>query len=384
MEPRVLTKKRPKSEVNERTASLVQLLTQIGPDVPEIGRRLGEFKESVRYRYKAKILERGITVQAIPDHEKLGLRRVIMIVEFSDTYARYAPSLMAAMNELCYIVGFAKTLPGGSYIVDASVPKELVDGFLGVMHKLKEKGLFTSLEAFTFDWYRNPPMRAALYDFDTARWDYDWSTAGAPDFEAAAYMPSGRQKFDSTDLLILKELHIDANQSLTSVSSKIGVNYKKLAWHYNNHVVPRGLIKTYRLNWMGTSYDYATERAHQRSHRYFLVELLVRQTHGAELMALRAKINALPFLWAEAVGECYDAQIAFPLDFMNEGLQFLATVLEPFRSRAEYFVIDQTNALSFTLSHQLYDGTTGRWELDEAEVLSRYDEVLLRIREGRG
>ncbi|HUI86662.1 MAG TPA: hypothetical protein VLY21_05880 [Nitrososphaerales archaeon] len=384
METRPTSRKHPKSEVNERTASLVQLLAKIGPDIPEIGRRLGEFKESVRYRYKAKILDKGIAVQAIPDQEKLGLRRIIMIAEFAETYAKYAQSLMAAMNDLCYIVGFAKTLPGGSYIVDAAVPKELVDGYIEFLGKLKEKGLFSDLQVMMFDWYRNPPMRAEQYDFDTGRWDYDWSEAGAPDFEAAAYMPSGRQKFDRTDLLIMRELHIEANQSLTSIAEKLGINYKKLAWHYNNHVLPRGLIKTYRLNWMGTRYDYATEKAHQRSHRYFLVELLVRNVHGAELMALRAKINALPFLWSEAVGESYDAQIAFPIDFMNEGLQFLATVLEPFRTRAEYFVIDQTNALAFTISDRLYDESTARWQLDEAALLQNFDEVLLRIREGRG
>jgi len=42
--------KESKKDVNTRTAQLVQLLTEIGPDIPEIARRLGQFKESVRYR----------------------------------------------------------------------------------------------------------------------------------------------------------------------------------------------------------------------------------------------------------------------------------------------------------------------------------------------
>lgn len=360
------------------------MITKIGPDIPEIGRRLGEFKESVRYRYKAKILGRGISVQAIPDQEKLGLRRLIMIVEFGEPYASYAQTLLVAMNEICYIAGFAKTLPDMYYIVDASVPKELVDRFVGFMGKLKEKGLFTHLEILLFDWCRNPAMRADQYDFDRGMWDYDWSRAGTPDFEAATYMPSGRQRFDLTDLLIMKELHIDANQSLTDISNKLSLEYKKLCWHYHNHIVRRGLIKTYRLNWLGTRYDYAIEKARQRSHRYFIVEVLVRQTHGTELMELRAKMNGLPFLWSEAVGENYDAQIAFPIDFMNEGLQFLATLLEPVRNRSETFVIDQTKALSFTISHQLFDDATRRWRFDEADLLARFEDLLLRIREGQG
>ena len=37
-----------KRDVAVRTAQLVQLLSEIGPDIPEISRRLGQFKESVR------------------------------------------------------------------------------------------------------------------------------------------------------------------------------------------------------------------------------------------------------------------------------------------------------------------------------------------------
>jgi hypothetical protein len=34
------------------TIALVKLVTEIGPDIAEIARRLGQFNESVRYRYK--------------------------------------------------------------------------------------------------------------------------------------------------------------------------------------------------------------------------------------------------------------------------------------------------------------------------------------------
>src|SRR3989442_6905891 len=78
--------KESKKDVNTRTAQLVQLLTEIGPDIPEISRRLGQFKESVRYRYKEKIVNRGFAVQAAVDHEKFGLRRVIFVVDFAPQY----------------------------------------------------------------------------------------------------------------------------------------------------------------------------------------------------------------------------------------------------------------------------------------------------------
>src|SRR5271157_3028183 len=98
--------------VNSRTVQLVKLLSEMGPDIPEISRRLGQFKESVRYRYKEKILNRGMVVQAVVDHERLGLKRVIAVVEFSSEFNTYAPTILAAMSDLCYVTSFAKTLPG--------------------------------------------------------------------------------------------------------------------------------------------------------------------------------------------------------------------------------------------------------------------------------
>ena len=110
--------------VNSRTVQMAKLLTEVGPDIPEISRRLGQFKESVRYRYKEKVINRGIAITAAVDHEKLGLRRMIMIAEVPEPYAKYAQSIFAAMHELCYVVGFAKTQEGGEHIIQMSAPED--------------------------------------------------------------------------------------------------------------------------------------------------------------------------------------------------------------------------------------------------------------------
>ena len=102
----------PESSVNARTVALVKVLTELGPEIPEIARRLGQFKESVRYRYKEKILSKGYAVQAAVDHERLGLRRMMLIADFAPTYRNYAPAILTEMSEVCYVVGFAKTLIG--------------------------------------------------------------------------------------------------------------------------------------------------------------------------------------------------------------------------------------------------------------------------------
>ena len=364
-----------KRDVAVRTAQLVQLLSEIGPDIPEISRRLGQFKESVRYRYKEKILGEGFAIQAAVNHEALGLKRVVVVAKFSDLYAEYAETILTAMNEVCYVVSFERTLPEGAYVINASVPLEFVDDFNTFMSALRQRGLFSSVDTYTFESIRNAPMRAEHYDFDEGLWDFDFSLP-SPTFEAGAYTTSRPVHIDQVDLLILKELQVDATQSMTEIAAKLNLNYKKLAWHYSEHVAQRGLIKGYSVNWMGTRYENKVEKALHRRHRYVRVDLLARCRNDSERMALMARSNALPFLWAEAYGQDYYAQFAFPVDFINEAMEYLRISLRGFDGRALYHFMDQTNALAFTISYKLFDASGKRWVFDAIKLLASFENLF--------
>ena len=370
---------RDRAHTNSKTVQLAELLTQIGPDINEISRRLGQYKESVRYRYQERILGKGMALQAAIDHEKLGLRRVVFIVEFAPEYEQYAQSILIAMSDLCYVTEFDLTMPNGGYMINASVPEELLGRYFDFIRALEAKGLFRCKKILAFEWYRQVPMRAKFYDFDTGRWDFEWSNLGRP--EAWRYKPSGRIRFDYTDLLILKELRIDSTQLLKDMAKKFNIGYKKVAWHYNTHVKKRGLLRGYTLNWMGTRYDFKLEKALHRKHRYFHVDMLAENLSEVERMELMSRTNALPFIWAEAGGQNYWAQFAFPVDNMVEAYQYLADAIRPVKDRAQIIAIDQTNALSFTISYKLYDRKKG-WMLDENELLAKFGELLPKIKQG--
>jgi DNA-binding Lrp family transcriptional regulator len=368
--------------VNSRTVQLVNLLTEVGPDIPEISRRLGQFKESVRYRYKEKIVNRGFAVQAVVDHEKLGLRRLLLIVEVPEPYKSYAQAIFTAMNELCYVVGFSRTLVGGEQIIHVSAPVQKIPEVCAFFMSLKEKGLFSRLEIFEFDWHRNAPMKAEYYDFDTGRWDFEWQVSGPQDFQSATHAPSVLSKFDYVDLLIMKELQMDANKSLKEISDKLQINYKKLAWHYSAHISARKLLSGYTVNWMGTRYDYTLEKVLHRKHRYFVIDLFVRNVNEYESMTLRHHMNALPFLWSEAGGRNYYAGIALPVDNVVEGLQYIGNATSGVRDRLSIYPGDQTEAASFTISYQLYDQASKTWMFNEEDLTQRFDKLMIEIKAG--
>jgi len=366
-------------------AAMVREIARIGPKVPEVARNLGRHKETVRYWYK-KLEENDFAVTGMLNHEALGLRRVILKVQFGTDYSDYVKSMMFAMNELCYVVSYAKTLPEDVYVVNASVPRELVDEFVDFAQALKEQGVFTSLEYFLFDWVRNKPMEGQFYDFDTGHWERDISSLmkGERPYNEPAI--SSKTKFDRIDLLLAKELQIDATRELQEIqaaikeSDGVDINYKTLCWHLKEHVEGNHLLKGYRINWMGTRWDPVTDRARHRSHSYVGAHLLIKNPTADEKLRTLKIMDRLPILWAEAAGIDYFAELSIPSEMLIETLLLLQNVMGAVGNKATFHIVDQRNSAAFTIPYKLYDEDSRKWIFSKDDLLARFKVLEAQIR----
>jgi DNA-binding Lrp family transcriptional regulator len=379
-EPGMRQVKKPR-DINAKIAELVRLVGEVGPDIPEVAERMGEHKESVRYWFK-KLFKQGLVIQPSINFEKIGLTRVVAVADFAKEYQSQAEPILVAMSELCYVQSFVKTLPEGHYIIHGTVPREFVSSWISMMSRLKDLGLFTNLEFSTYDWSRNPPMKSEFYDFDGERWDFEWSLP-AKVYPGAVEQVSTREKFDETDLEIIKRLQRDANRSLSEIQQEIGTNYKTLSFHYRNHILRRGLLKSYRVNWIGTPYDPESDKGKHRRHTYQPIDLIIRDVTPAEKAAVMGMTNLLPFLWWEASGaNSYYAQLVFPTDTIAEAMQFLGRALLPVGPKARWFMVDQTQSVWFRLEPRLLDHRSKRWTFNEVEILSKFERILPQIKRG--
>ncbi len=370
----------------ENTVALVKQITEIGPDIAEISRRLGQFKESVRYRYKEKLVKRGFQIKADLDYGALGLNRIVMKLKVSEEYAQEAPRIFEALNDLCYLVAYAGTMPHGVYVAHAGVPAELTDEFHRIIESLMEGGVFSSVEFFDCNWFRVAPMRAECFDFEEGVWDFDWSNPPPVDEKAARATISEGKRFDKIDLLLLKELWKDSDRTLTEIHASIkkvngvDVNYKTLGWHYAHHVLGHHLIRDYSIGWHGLKYNFSSAKLEGfAKYDYLGVSLIVRRTDEQDKMRMRSQLNRLPFLWSEAAGEAYYSQLFIPLNMVNEALEYLKILLKPYGERAEIFLLDKREMVSFTIGYNLWDEERQRWTLDRTAVLSRLENSVLRI-----
>ena len=110
------------------------------------------------------------------------------------------------------------------------------------------------------------------------------------------------------------------------------------------------------------------------------VELLARDITENERMELMAKVNRLPFVWLEAGGQSYFAQIAFPSETITEALGFIKEVVSPIKQKVIWHFMDQANALRFSIVPSLYNQEEKKWNFNQVELLNRFDKLVLEIK----
>jgi DNA-binding Lrp family transcriptional regulator len=379
-EPAMRRMRKPKN-INAKITEFVRIVTEVGPDIPQIAEKMGEHKESVRYWFK-KLVKQGIVMQPCVNYEKLGLTRVVAVADFAKEFEGQAEAILIAMNQLCYVSGFVKTVPEGHYLVMAAVPIESVSRWMEIMRRLGEEGLFTSLEFSTYDWARNAPMKSSLYDFEAGQWDFEWS-ALTKVYPEVVEGPSQRAPVDKTDLEIINRLQRDETKPLSEIQKETGINYKTLSFHYRKHVLGRQMLRGHKVNWLGTGYNPENDRGKHRRHTYQPIDIMLRDITPSERATVMGLTNALPFLWWEASGRnCYYAQLVFPTETISEALQFLARALLPVKDRARWFMADQKHSLAFCIEPKLFDNESKTWRHNESEVLEKFERLLMQIKRG--
>jgi hypothetical protein len=359
----------PRRRLNRELVQMAHCLADVGPNINEIARQTGQYKETVRYRYHRFFLDKGITVQAVPSYPKLGFKRLILIAKLARACEANARSVFTALCELCYLHGFTRVMLSGEYVIHVAVPSELAEGCATVYRTLHESGLFKELEILEFDEMRNPPMKPELFDFVKGVWSFDWNSPRAKGVKLPLSLRPKVEKYDRVDLLVLKELDIDASRTLVKMVENVKVGLNALEFHYRDHVKARGLIKGYRLVWQGTKYDPEQRRAVSRKEFYIELTILLKDGTREEVAELMLLLNSTPFLWSEAYGAAYCAEVFLPNYAYVGFLEYIDEFANRVGEKLRIFVMDQSRALRFVIQYDLFDGVSRRWMLDEKAVL---------------
>ena len=371
-----------RNNLHKDLVRMINYLMEFGPNVNEIARQTGQFNESVRYRYRKYIVEKEFAIQANLNYSRLGFTRLVLLVKLAPQFAPYASAVFMAMSDLCYLKGFQRLIFDGGYIIQVAVPTNLAGECIALYSTFQEMGLFAELEINQFEEMRNAPMKPEYYDFATGSWSYDWPKL---DVMGANLVPSERSEvepYDRIDLLILKELDADARRSLVTIAKKADVSYKTIDRHYLDHVLGRGLIKGYRILWQGSRYDFEREKAMTKKHRYIESAIILKGATEGEKAELMSLLNNTPFLWSEASNPGYYAEVYVPPSYYAEFIDYLGVFSRRAEAKLRVLMVDQSNALSFTIAYKLFDWETGKWQLNSADVITRFKSLIMNVRSG--
>jgi hypothetical protein len=72
------------------------------------------------------------------------------------------------------------------------------------------------------------------------------------------------------------------------------------------------------------------------------------------------------------------------VDSIVEAYEYLTDAIKPLNNKARLAVMDQTNALSFTISYKLFDQQKKAWTFNSAQLLAKFGDLLLKMRQSPG
>jgi DNA-binding Lrp family transcriptional regulator len=241
------------NKIDETDLKILEGLSMLGPrNFKLIAKRIGVPSSTVQYRIRRMLNNSTLFLHVNPYHTNMGLKKAVIFLE---AYPGLEDLLLDCLRlhdywlYLCRIYGPFEGC-GGIW----TVPKGREGDFIDYMKGLIDAGVARSIEVNWTTCHEGIPVKSRWFDYDMKSWIFDWTEWLAEVETIEGDLPwtivepdDWPIRADKVDLLIIKELEIDARQPLTTISKKLGINVENLKYHYRNHVLKNDLIEGYQV-----------------------------------------------------------------------------------------------------------------------------------------
>ena len=362
----------PRDESLDLEARIISAIGSAGPrNVAQISRMTGAHQETIRYKLKKRFGRLGFRFHAEVDYNKLGLHPHWATLDFSKTHHRMAPQILRALNQVGYLIYFAKIVPQGNYVSLFALPDSAADQYRRLLGRLGDKGI---LRSFTLDEVlvsRHSVMNPRYFNFRSGRWEIEWGkVAEQPPLPLPQRGKLRAEDFDYYDLLIIKELQKDSLQHLTGIARKLKVHQKTLEYHYRTHVQKWKLVPSYTIRW-------AQDTTKRLVHLTAMTQLTFHNLSRTEFTQTQAAISKVPFLWTEDVlqnGD-YIAMMYVPFTDIINVTSYLNQAVPNLASKVEMGFIKPQEASSFTIPYGMYQNGGWKFDIRRMEAALRKESV---------
>jgi hypothetical protein len=338
----------------------------------------GAHQETIRYKIKKRFGRLGFRFHAEVDLEKLGLRLHWAVLDFAKDYRATAPRTLRALNQVGYLTYYSKIVPQGNYVALFALPKNTSDQYRGLLTKLGQKGILNSASLDGVLVTRHKAMDPRFFNFRSGRWEIEWERVAE---QAPIPLPLGNRQhaedFDYYDLLIIKELQMDALQHLTGIAKKLRVHQKTLEYHYRTHVQKWKLVPSYSIRW-------TQDTTRRLVHSVATTMLTFHGLSRLEYTQIQAAISRIPFLWSEHLLQngTYIATVHTPVTDIIKVTSYISNALPNLFSRVEVGFVEPADATLFTIPYNMYQADGWRFDVRQVEsAVLRESAAPLKNRE---
>lgn len=232
---------------------ILDALKKYGPrNLSLIAMLTGLPKETVRYKVKKQLKEMGFTIKTIPHYFKMGLTRFFGIVSFTKNGSKYAQEILDWLGVNSYLSYYGKIAFSNKYIVMLSPPTRWDSEFINMFEELATKDIIADYDFKEVVEVGYPHVSYRLFDFKKCEWRLDSDIEYNADIIALqriSQQEAANYVVDTLDLAIISELHIDAFKPLTDIAAQYGKDPRLLRYHFQEHIVRKGLLAGYLLTW---------------------------------------------------------------------------------------------------------------------------------------
>lgn len=311
----------------------------------------------------------GISVQTVADLEKIGLQRVRVFFKLVSAL-RDIKALFNGLYQNSGLRSYARSMYTHVFDCEFAIPSGTQLELQRLLQKLQDMKLISNVEIRRLVWKDILMLKTQFFDYSRKEWDVDFSTlSGNPSVQISA--KSDPERFDFSDLLVIKELELNAWAKIVELAKKTNVSVGDTAYHLNRHVFERRLIKSFKLRWDGTREAWLK---HSLINKTYLFRGISNESarHAMSIM------TSNPFTWSHMRAEdgAYIAEVAFPLSQYSEGTQYMSSQLRALDLSPEVSEKDWSCLSSFTIPYMLYNKDKSAWDFSADRALKHTLQII--------
>jgi len=337
---------------------ILECLDKYGPrNLSLIAKNLGISRDTVDYRLERMSTFFSLLPTAVVHASKIGMKTALLFVSSSPRFKETLIECVEANDYWRYLSQIYGNKEG--VLAFYNIPLEHTRNFKEFFYILKSLKFVRNSQLLWITGFPaiNPTMK--WFDPDSGRWILKWKewineiAQLEPEMPPTLMEPEDYSiEADYIDMFILSRLEINGRVSLKEIAQKLGLTPAAVSYHYNRHVLKRGLIKKWSI---------AIRRFEANCDRFFF---FFRFDSKEEMGRFALSVQDKPFLYGigRICGEnSLIAHLGLPPGEFRMFLQSLSHLIKMgFLQSYDYLLEDYTTALGRTIPYRYFH--KGEWK----------------------